>query len=298
MSKKVTQLRLFSIIHDCFKTPEEILLGIEETKLTLSELCSEWIFQHELGEKERKHHLQCFARLKESKKTRPGTLTKLLNSLNTVGTYRALICSDKGKHALRTYCMKPGTRISGPWADKPIYMGEDLPSKLKPWQIDVCKHLDTKVTRKIRWYYDNVGGKGKSTLSKWLYYHKKIVTLTFGNAGDLLNLVSKFQGRKGYIFDLSRTKGGKTSMSDIYQAMESVANGYFVNTKYECSIVCMNAPHVVVFSNHLPDKSCLSADRWEIIYMMPDRPKTPELDPVDYESDGDWEMSPMSPDLL
>lgn len=97
-----------------------------------------------------------------------------------------------------------------------------------------------------------------------MYFRHNVLTLTFGDAKDLLNLVFKKQGLPTYMFDLSRTKGGKTSMSDIYQALESVKNGYFINTKYETGVACYAIPHVIVFSNHAPDMSALSLDRWHI----------------------------------
>ncbi len=121
--------------------------------------------------------------------------------------------------------------------------------------------------RKIYWYHDEKGGAGKSSFAKYLWWNHGHLTLTFADAKDLLNLVYKKQGLRAYLFDLSRTKGGKSSMSDIYQALESVKNGYFVNAKYETGVACYAIPHVVVFSNHLPDMSALSADRWVIRHL-------------------------------
>ena len=66
-----------------------------------------------------------------------------------------------------------------------------------------------------------------------------------------------------YIFDISRTVP-TGSMNEIYMALESVKNGYFVNTKYDTGVCCMEIPHVIVFSNHLPKLSALSGDRWKI----------------------------------
>lgn len=269
----MTQVYIYSVLIDNFEIANIENL-VDDVKIVFKDLAKRWIFQHERGEKKGKDHLQCFINLKEKKRKKP--LMKLLNQLIMDGTCRATPCSIAGKHALKGYCMKATTRISGPWADRNIYMGQDLPTELYPWQTRIVNDLDKPVTRKINWYYDDSGGRGKSTLSKWLYFHKGIITLTFGNAGDLLNLVSKFPGKPGYIFDLSRTKGGKSSMAEIYQSMESIANGYFINTKYECDVVCFNSPHVIVFSNHLPDKSKLSADRWNIIDMAKWDTKQPD----------------------
>lgn len=174
-------------------------------------------------------------------------------------------CSTAGKDALADYCMKKDSRVAGPWADKPIYMGQDLPAVLRSWQSDLREEIKgAPDNRKIIWYTDLKGSTGKSTLSKYLYFHDKVLTMTFADAKDLLNLVYKMQGLPCYIFDLSRTKGAKTSMSDIYQALESIKNGYFINAKYETGVACYAIPHVVVFSNAAPDLSKLSFDRWDI----------------------------------
>lgn len=229
---------------------------------TFSKYAERWIFQLESGEKKQKLHFQCFLNLKT--KVRPKRAAKIL-SADTNMSVLANPASTAGTEALKKYCMKAETRVKGPWADRPVYMGADLPTTLYPWQQELVDLVQTKPhSRKIYWYFDKRGGRGKSTLAKYMYFHHKILTLTFGSAGDLLNLVAKLPPKKAYIFDLSRTKGGQHAMSDIYQALESVKNGYFINTKYETSVTIFDIPHVIVFSNHLPEMSKLSRDRWVI----------------------------------
>lgn len=208
------------------------------------------------------HHFQCYLNLK--KKCRGGKLAKSLSALGLKG----VTCSPAsvaGKEMLRLYAMKTDTRIAGPWADRYIYLGDDLPTTLRPWQQRLKDYIEGPIDpRKILWYHDAKGGAGKSTFSKYMQFHYKIPTLTFGDAKDLLNLVYKFQGRRAYLFDLSRTKSKKVAMEDIYAALESVKNGMFVNTKYETGIAMFSKPHVIVFSNYAPKLSALSADKWDI----------------------------------
>lgn len=247
-------------------TTESTCLNTQtEIEAFLKKYCSKYVFQLERGEKEGKLHYQIYLNLTDKK--RLATLAKLFQAETNL-PIRLAPSSVAGKSALARYCMKTETRVQGPWADRNIYMGEDLPVELFTWQKNIFKMLGTKPdSRKVYWFVDAKGGKGKSTFSKYMYFYHDIVTITFGNAGDLLHLVSKFQGRAGYIFDLSRTKGGQSSMNDIYASIEAVKNGYFINTKYECSICCFAIPHVIVFSNHYPEMSKLSKDRWEIIDM-------------------------------
>ena len=56
--------------------------------------------------------------------------------------------------------------------------------------------------------------------------------------------------------------------SELYSAFEGIKNGMFVNYKYETQQVLMDPPHVVCFSNEVPDVSALSQDRWEVYYLL------------------------------
>lgn len=239
--------------------------GIETFKGVIADHCDKWIFQLERGKDARKLHMQCYAHC--AKADRPRHFGGVLGRAGLPGV-EVSAASEAGVDALRKYCMKKDTRVQGPWSDKPIYQGHDLISELLPWQQAVADLVQSKPhPRRIYWFYDAKGGAGKSSFAKWLYFHHKVPTLTFGDAKDLLYVVQKFENKPAYLFDLSRTKGGKSSMSDIYQALESVKNGYFISTKYESDIVCMQTPHVIVFSNHHPDMKCLSTDRFMIVDM-------------------------------
>lgn len=251
--------------NECFIFSVTYFAGIDAQSIVhkaFSKLCKKFIYQLERCPTTGSSHYQCYCNLR--KKCRNGKLAKALSSLGLKGV-TCLPASDNGKEKLRLYAMKNDTRIAGPWADRAIYLGQDLPTVLRPWQQNIADMIQREPDkRKIHWFYDADGGAGKSTFAKYMYFHHKILTLTFGDAKDLLNLVFKQQGLPTYMFDLSRTKGGKSSMSDIYQALESVKNGYFINTKYETGVACYKIPHVIVFSNHAPLLSALSHDRWVI----------------------------------
>ncbi len=234
----------------------------EDLKDWLHRDCDAWVFQLEKGKETGKLHYQGFAKLKE--KDRPRHKASALNK--DFRGIRVVACSTNGKEALRKYCMKSDTRLAGPWADKPVYMGEDLPVTLKPWQETCMKTLlGAAHPRKIFWYYDDEGGKGKSIFAKYMMFHHEIPKLCYGTANDLLNLVSKYPGRKGYIFDLTRTKPATFSSEDMYSVMEDIKNGYFNNLKYETGFCLMAIPNIVVFANHRPLPDKLSADRFEVI---------------------------------
>jgi len=236
---------------------------VEEVKKCFRKIAKKWIFQVEKGSKGGKEHLQMFVNLKVKK--RKGEFVKLC-SAHGLGGIQATIASDAGKEALKNYCLKEETRVKGPWADHVIYMGQDLPVDLYPWQQRVVDIIDGPVDdRIIYWIYDQHGNQGKSKLAKYLMFHRNIMTLPAADASNVLNLVFKTPSRNCYIFDIPRTISKKVSMDDLYAALESIKNGYIVNTKYETGVKLMSPPHVFVFSNRLPNYSSLSVDRWKII---------------------------------
>lgn len=229
-----------------------------------SKIAKKFIFQLEECPKSKSHHFQCYVNLKTKK--RQVEVVKMFNAQGFQGA-DIKVASNNGKEVLKSYCMKKDSRLDGPWADKPIYLGRDLINDLRPWQKSIVNLIDkTPHKRKIHWFYDESGGKGKSSIAKYLWFHHKVLTLSIGKASDLLNLVFKKQGLPMYIFDISRTVPAGT-MNEIYMALESVKNGYFVNTKYDTGVCCMEIPHIIVFSNHLPKIKSLSHDRWNIIDM-------------------------------
>lgn len=269
--KQDAQLQYFGIVWypggDALECTEKEFEDRYATKFVaaLKHHCTRYICQLERGEKLGKLHMQGFAFVEDKK--RPKAFAKLLGS-DTLPGVSVSRCSTAGKDALARYCMKVDTRVAGPWADRATFLGHDLITKLCPWQQSIVDLLATKPhARKLYWFYDKIGGAGKSSFAKYMMFHHQVPCLTFGDSKDLLYVVKQFQNKPAYMFDLSKTKGGTSSMSDIYAALESVKNGYFVSCKYESSIVLMQTPHVIVFSNHLPVMSALSVDRWNIVHM-------------------------------
>lgn len=110
--------------------------------------------------------------------------------------------------------------------------------------------------RTIIWFTDSVGNSGKSYFANnWNIRQTYIV-----NGGKAADIYYAYFYEPVVFFDLARQK------EDIvaYDVMENFKNGYFLSTKYQVRRVKFNIPHVVVFSNFFPDKTKLSADRWDI----------------------------------
>ena len=111
---------------------------VDVAKDTFRHFFDKWIFQLERGEGTGRLHLQCYAHKVE--KDRPNHLGALLGDSLPGITVRP--CSTNGVKALREYAMKKDTRLKGPWADKEIYMGQDLITELRPWQKIIKKQFE------------------------------------------------------------------------------------------------------------------------------------------------------------
>lgn len=236
--------------------------GVDRLKTWCGDNCKAWVFQ--LEDTGGNRHFQGYVNMND--KIRAKQLGAEMN--DDFHGIEMRPASNAGKRALQKYCMKTESRVHGPWADRVIYMGQDLPTKLLGWQQELKAYLLGPVDeRELIWVYDPEGNSGKSAFCKYMSFHHGTLKLTYGNSGDLLNLVSKSPGRKAYLFDLTRTKPALFSSADLYSAMEDVKNGHFVNTKYETEEVLMAQPHVVIFANQRPDAGSVSEDRWNVVHI-------------------------------
>lgn len=126
----------------------------------------------------------------------------------------------------------------------------------RDWQIELNAELCGPAdNRKIIWYCDIAGNRGKSFFASNFSGNAYVV-----NGGKAADIYYAYFYEPVVFFDLARQK------EDIvaYDVMENFKNGYFLSTKYQVKRVKFNIPHVVVFANFMPDQSKLSADRWDI----------------------------------
>lgn len=139
---------------------------------------------------------------------------------------------------------------------------------LYDWQKEVLSLLEEQNDRQILWCWDLIGNTGKTTLAKLLVFEKNAYIID-GKKSDILYGVSCFVGddeektfiRKFiFILDLSRSLENYVS----YDSIEKIKNGFWYSTKYECKMIMIPPPKVLIFANFKPDKSKLSEDRWVI----------------------------------
>jgi len=185
-------------------------------------------------------------------------------------------CSNAGKLMLREYCMKPESRVAGPWADKPLYRlkyyARDLecmenPLPLQKEIIDIIEGPPDD--RRISWYYDPVGNTGKSKLVKWLCHKDMAYNVPFGTANQIKSSIIQFGRHRCFVVDIPRTTGSDETLRDIFSALEGLKNGMVQSTMYgKNSVLYLEPPHVIVFSNSLPCKKLVSRDRWAVFEVL------------------------------
>ena len=136
----------------------------------------------------------------------------------------------------------------------------ELDLVLRPWQNDLLEEVLLPADdRKIIWYFDPLGGLGKSTMAKYLCGNHDAIMV----GGTKKDILYAYDNQEIVLFDLSRTAEGRVS----YSAMEDIKNGLFFSSKYTSKMVVRNNnAHVIVFANWLPDLDALSRDRWDIRY--------------------------------
>lgn len=127
----------------------------------------------------------------------------------------------------------------------------------KPWQSELIATLGEQPdSRKIYWYYDQLGNAGKSYFANNFSCDRSYV-VTPGKHADI---VYAYRFEPFVFFDWPRDAQERFP----YSVAESFKNGYFLSTKYEVRRVRFAVPHVIVFSNFEPDLTKLSIDRFEI----------------------------------
>jgi len=136
---------------------------------------------------------------------------------------------------------------------------------LYDWQKNLLAIVQGKPDeRKIYWYYEKVGGVGKSSFCKYLVVKHGALVLG-GKASDMKYGVMKWKETNGVypkniIIDIPR----KLEKFVSYQGLEEVKNACFFSGKYECGMVVGNNPNLIVFANFEPDLTAMSADRWVV----------------------------------
>lgn len=223
----------------------------------LKAICKKYVFQQETGESGTPH-LQGYCEL--LKKDRITGLKKKLGD-------KIRWSETNNIDASIAYCQKEDTR-TGDIFKYGFPREIKIISSLFDWQKDVVQLLSEEADdRTVNWIYDPIGNNGKTSLLKYLVYHKKAIFTTGGKNADVINLIFN---NKDYMLESENSivlwNLPRTIEADYisYNAIESIKDGLISNNKFECgSFICPN-PHVVIFANCLPNTKTMTKDRWKI----------------------------------
>lgn len=130
---------------------------------------------------------------------------------------------------------------------------------LHGWQEKAIRLLENQNDRQILFVVDIVGGKGKSTLTKFLLTSRNAWACQGGKTHDLMHAHSKQPNVDYVIFDMARCNN-----TDWYpwNFMENLKNGWYTTTKYNGYMATFKPPKLVVFMNEEPPRDKFSADRY------------------------------------
>lgn len=230
----------------------------------LTHIRAKYVFQLEEGESGYVHW-QLYVCLPAKQR-----LSYLRSRINSTGHYECVKHVDQAK----LYCSKAETRLYGPFMN--ISLPRDIESELRreldlplrPWQEQLKELLlNTEPdSRKVLVYVDEDGNTGKSWFVKhmaWKYPESGLVYITTTRSADILTAIN--QETRIVLIDIPRC----VSNNDIFpaNAIEQIKNGMITQGKLQKTMqfVLIPSVHIVVFTNHHPDRSKLSADRWQII---------------------------------
>ncbi len=125
-----------------------------------------------------------------------------------------------------------------------------------PWQTKLYKMLTTQEPhdRKIYWYFDFEGMAGKSTFVDYYRARHRAKKITGGKINDLCY---SYDYEPVVFFDFAR--GKETTYLNAF--IEDLKNGFLFSAKYKSYDKVFKRPHVIIFSNKLPEPDSFSLDR-------------------------------------
>lgn len=235
----------------CFTLNNYTVDQIDHIEQVLKHETRWYVFQEEVGE-EGTPHLQGTMCLKV--KQRMTQLKQIDPKIHWEPT--------KSVKASLVYCTKAET------AKGKVYThGIEIPEPLdviEPygWALQVMEIINSPPNpRTIHWFWEPTGGKGKTSLAKYLVVKHNALMLT-GKSNDMYHMISQFPNkRKLFVVDCPRSQQDYIN----YGAIEQIKNGLIFSGKYEGCQLVFNTPHVIVFANEPPDYDKMSLDRWNVI---------------------------------
>lgn len=162
------------------------------------------------------------------------------------------------------YCSKDGDVV---WS-KGIELKYIHNIELKNWMKSILKDIIEKEPdkRSLYWFWEPLGGVGKTDFQKYVFTHYENVVVVSGKGSDMKNNIVEFQKLnnslpKVVLINIPRCNYDYVSWCGI----EEIKDMFFYSGKYEGGMVCGRSPHVIIFANEEPPLEKMSNDRWKVI---------------------------------
>lgn len=133
---------------------------------------------------------------------------------------------------------------------------EKLP--LRKWQRHALNKALEQDDRTVTWIHDPVGNLGKSWFGNWLVVNQDAFLIEGGRNADI---AEAYDYQSIVVFDYTRCQQERVN----YAVIESFKNGRIFSPKYESRLKIFESCKVICLSNFDPDRTMLSADRWQVL---------------------------------
>jgi len=133
------------------------------------------------------------------------------------------------------------------------------------WQQSVIDLIESPASqRKVYWYWESEGNKGKSYLTRYLDWKYNAI-IANGKQADIFNQYKMYLDTEKVqptlaIIDIPRSHQDYV----CYSTLEKIKDGLIYSGKYEGGKLRLIPHHLIIFANFEPCMSKLSIDRWVI----------------------------------
>lgn len=139
--------------------------------------------------------------------------------------------------------------------------------KLYNWELKVKEILETEPDDRSIYWFSDLGkcNSGKTTFCKYLSIKYEAICLS-GKVADMKNGIVMFKKINKETPDIILINLPKTFDCNYlsYTGIETIKDMFFYSGKYEGGMICGACPHLIIFSNELPDVDKTDPLRWKI----------------------------------
>lgn len=168
------------------------------------------------------------------------------------------------------YCTKEGNAVTNIAPSLKVQYNQYMEKtytdiKWYDWQQEVLDILATEPnTRDIYWFWEPVGNKGKSFMTKYINWKFNTVIVN-GKQSDVFNGIKTFLDTEKVFPQVAIVDIPRSNKNYVcYGTMEKIKDGLAYSGKYEGGKLELLPLHMIVFANFEPNLEEMSADRWHI----------------------------------